>query len=317
MRRLPGAVVAGLILVLPGSAAGATPSPAVGLRTSGLFPHQGQRVLFAGEPLRLRLSVSRAAPGSVLEVRAVHHGREGSLRRSAVAGRGVVRMSVRVPAGPLVVRVRLLGPDRRVAMRKPPLRVLVIQPTADTGARGLRVRFLQRRLARLRYAIPISGRYDDATRRAVIAFRKVNRMRRVGNASRAVYRMAARGRGAFRPRRRGPPHVEGDLTRQVLALVNRGGRVHKVFMTSSGRPGLRTPTGVHRFYRKSAGWNASGMLHSAYFTRPAGGRPACAIHGYFVVPTWNASHCFFRVPVPDARKIFDWVRIGRRIHVYY
>jgi peptidoglycan hydrolase-like protein with peptidoglycan-binding domain len=213
--------------------------------------------------------------------------------------------------------VRLAGPDGRALARRPAVRVAVLRPTAATGARGARVRFLQRRLATLRYAIAVTGRYDDATRRAVIAFRKVNRMKRVGNASRAVFAKAARGRGAFRPRHRGAAHVEGDLTRQVLALVARGGRVFKVYVTSSGRPGLTTPAGVHTFYRKQKGWNSSEMLDSAYFTRASGPRADCAIHGYFVVPTWNASHCCFRIPIPDARKIFNWVRIGQRIYVYH
>jgi lipoprotein-anchoring transpeptidase ErfK/SrfK len=41
-----------------------------------------------------------------------------------------------------------------------------------------------------------------------------------------------------------------------------------------------------------------------------------AIHGYFDVPVYNASHGCLRVPNPDARAIYDWVRIGDRIDVY-
>jgi L,D-transpeptidase catalytic domain/Putative peptidoglycan binding domain len=311
-------LVAVLLLVAP-AAADAAAGPRVSIRVQGAHGFERGLVALSGERVRVRARIRGAAPKSTLVVRFVHGGREVRLRRHVITRADrVVRDSLRV-AGPgmLTVRVRLSGPDGAALVRRPAVRVAVLQPTASAGARGARVRFLQRRLAGLRYAIAVTGRYDDATRRAVIAFRKVNRFKRVGNASRAVYALVARGRGAFRPRRGGAAHVEGDLTRQVLTLVNRGGRVHKVYMTSSGRSGLRTPTGVHRFYRKSAGWNASGMLDSAYFTRPAGSRPACAIHGYFVVPIWNASHCCFRVPVPDARKIFNWVRIGHRIHVYY
>jgi peptidoglycan hydrolase-like protein with peptidoglycan-binding domain len=217
----------------------------------------------------------------------------------------------------VTIHVRLNGPDGRALARWPAVNVGVIQPAASDGDTGERVRFLQRRLAAMRYAIAVTGRYDDATRRAVIAFRKVNRMRRVGNASPPVFLLVARGKGRFKPRHSGAAHVEGDLTKQVLALVNRGGRVFKVYMTSTGRDGLNTPTGVHTFFSKQAGWNSEGMLDSSYFARPAGAHGACAIHGYFVVPTWNASHCCFRVPISDARKIFNWVRIGERIYVYY
>jgi len=315
--RSVGTLVA-IAVLLCALAAAAAAAPRVGVRTAGAHGFEGGLVMLSGDRLRVRLAVRGAPPGSRLVVRAVHNGRQVLMRRREVAGNRTVAERLRVQGpGVVGVRVRLTGPDGAPLVRKRPLRVGVVQPTAAPGARGLRVRLLQRRLARMRYAIRVSGRFDDATRRAVIALRKVNRMKRVGVASRAVFSLAIRGRGAFRPRHRGAAHVEGDLTRQVLALVGRGGRVFKVYMTSSGRPGLRTPAGTHAFYRKSAGWNSSGMLDSAYFTRAAGGRPACAIHGYFVVPIWNASHCCLRVPTADARKIFNWVRIGQRIHVYY
>ena len=44
--------------------------------------------------------------------------------------------------------------------------------------------------------------------------------------------------------------------------------------------------------------------HSSYFIR------GYAIHGYASVPPYNASHGCLRVPVPNARSIYDWLRIG-------
>jgi peptidoglycan hydrolase-like protein with peptidoglycan-binding domain len=306
-----------VVLAMPG-AAFAADGPAVSARVTGLHRFDGGFVVLSDERVRVRTKALRAPAGATVVVRIVQDGRELRLRRHTVGTRTTFSDAVRASGGGvLTVRVRLAGPDGKPLARRPTLRAGVLQPTASMGARGTRVRYLQRSLAALRYAIAVTGRYDDATRRAVIAFRKVNRMKRVGNASRAVFSKVALGRGGFRPRHRGAAHVEGDLTRQVLALVNRGGRVFKVYMTSSGRPGLTTPAGVHTFYRKSAGWNSSGMLDSAYFTHASGPRTDCAIHGYFVVPIWNASHCCFRVPIPDARKIFNWVRIGQRIHVYH
>ena len=211
----------------------------------------------SGDRVRVRTKALRAPAGATVVVRIVQGGREVRLRRHTVGRRTTFSDAVRASGGGiLTVRVRLAGPDGKPLARRPALRAAVLQPAASAGARGTRVRYLQRRLAALRYAVAVTGGYDDATRRAVIAFRKVNRMRRVGNASRAVFAMVARGRGGFRPRHRGAAHVEGDLTRQVLALVNRGGRVFKVYMTSSGRNGLNTPAGVHTFWRKEAGWNS-------------------------------------------------------------
>ena len=202
--------------------------------------------------------------------------------------------------GMLTVRVRLTGPDGGRLARRPALRVGRAPPDRRTRRpRDARVRFLQRRLAALRYAIAVTGRFDDATRARGhrVPQGEPAQARGQGLARRVL--PLARGRGAFRPRHRGAAHVEGDLTRQVLALVNRGGRVFKVYMTSSGRarPAHARPA-CTRFWRKSRGWNSSGMLDSAYFTHASGPRTDCAIHGYFVVPIWNASHCCFRVPSP-------------------
>jgi hypothetical protein len=300
----------------PGQAVAA---PAVGARVTGVYPFERGLVALAGERIHVATTVRDSPPGSAVVLRLFRSGRQVAVRRHGTGARTTFADVLRVPCarGPLTIRVWLAAPTGQTLARRSAVRLGVLQPTASDGARGLRVRFLQRRLAALRYAIAVTGRYDDATRRAVIAYHKVNRMARTTDASRAVFVGAARGVGGFRPRRRGAAHVEGDLSRQVLALVNRGGRVFKVYMTSSGRDGLNTPTGVHTFYRKAAGWNAEGMLDSSYFTYPSGPRTACAIHGYPFVPTWNDSHCCFRVPVPDARKIFNWVRVGERIYVYY
>ena len=52
------------------------------------------------------------------------------------------------------------------------------------------------------------------------------------------------------------------------------------------------------------------MVDSSYFI---GGY---AIHGYADVPNYPASHGCLRVPIPNARQIYDWVDIGDPIFVY-
>ena len=52
------------------------------------------------------------------------------------------------------------------------------------------------------------------------------------------------------------------------------------------------------------------MVDSNYFI---GGY---AIHGYVDVPNYPASHGCLRVPIPNARQIFDWVDLGDPIYVY-
>ena len=79
---------------------------------------------------------------------------------------------------------------------------------------------------RLRYAVPRNDHYDAATGRAVMAFRKVNGMARRYDADRARDREGARRAGArSRCATRTPGrHVEADISRQVLALIE-GGKV--------------------------------------------------------------------------------------------
>ena len=68
--------------------------------------------------------------------------------------------------------------------------------------------------------------------------------------------------------------------------------------------------GRFRVYMKTPGTNAKGMVHSSYFIR------GYAIHGYFSVPAFNASHGCLRVPIPDAWHIFNWLNMGDRVIVY-
>ncbi len=143
-----------------------------------------------------------------------------------------------------------------------------------------------------------------------MAFRKVNRMARRYDADRRVIEKVLAGRGAFKPRfPNAGRHVEADISRQVLALVE-GGKVVATYHTSTGAPGTPTIIGTFRVYLKTPGTNAKGMVHSNYFIR------GYAIHGYIDVPAFNASHGCLRVPIPDAWRIFSWLRIGDRVITY-
>ena len=189
-------------------------------------------------------------------------------------------------------------------------RVLVVAPRAAPGARGPIVRLLQSRLAALRYAVSRSGSFDASTARAVVAYRKVRGMSRVAVASRRVVRGLLARRGSFRPKYPGHgKHVEVDLSRQVLALV-RGRRVDRIYGVSSGKASTPTVLGRFRVYSKTIGTNSLGMVDSSYFI---GGY---AVHGYPSVPTFPASHGCVRVPIPNARSIYNWLRLGDRVDVY-
>ena len=173
------------------------------------------------------------------------------------------------------------------------------------------MRLLQDRLSREHYAVSHTGWFDGYTARALIAFRKVNRMARVGTVNGRILGMLLAGKGQFRARYPSHGrHVEGDIGRQVLALVNPGGKVFRVYHMSSGKPSTPTVLGSFHFYRKDLGTNSEGMVDANYFIR------GYAVHGYASVPTYNASHGCLRVPIPSARSIFAQIRYGERIDVY-
>jgi peptidoglycan hydrolase-like protein with peptidoglycan-binding domain len=189
-------------------------------------------------------------------------------------------------------------------------RLLSITPHAGPGARGPTVRILQTRLSTLRYAVSRSGVFDASTGRAVVAYRKMRGWSRFGVASGDVMRGLLAGRGRFKPRHpEHGKHVEADLSRQVLALMN-GRKVYRIYTVSSGKASTPTVLGRFRVYSKQIGTNALGMVDTSYFI---GGY---AIHGYHDVPTFPASHGCLRVPIPNAFSIYSWLRLGDRVDVY-
>lgn len=225
---------------------------------------------------------------------------DGTFLLAWASGRpGTVRIEATHPASPA------LG-----TLKAAPKKVRVVRASARPGSRGPVVRLLQRGLAKLGYAVSRTGSFDGATQRAVMAYRKVNGLQREFAASETVLRRVLAGGGAFKPRHPDAGrHVEADISRQVMALID-GRRVVATYHVSSGAPATPTIIGRFRVYRKDLGTNALGMVHSSYFIR------GYAIHGYASVPAFNASHGCLRVPIPDAMRIFRWIRHGMPVITY-
>ena len=153
------------------------------------------------------------------------------------------------------------------------------------------------------------ARVTEGTRLAIKAFRKVNGMGRSEAYSPSIFRTLLQGGGAFQPQFDDGRHVEVDLSKQVMSLIEGETPVH-TFHISSGAG--RTPTirGNFRFYRKEPGYNSKRMYFSVYF------RGGYATHGFNPVPNHPASHGCVRNPIPFSRFIYNWVEIGMPIHVY-
>jgi lipoprotein-anchoring transpeptidase ErfK/SrfK len=118
-------------------------------------------------------------------------------------------------------------------------------------------------------------------------------------------------------------HVEINLSRQRLSVVDSSGRVVKTLPVSSGsgkwftsqgrtRRAI-TPTGRFTVVRKIAGWHKSplGMLYYPnYITE------GVAIHGSRSVPPRPASHGCIRIPMSAAKEFFDVTPIGTVVLVH-
>jgi len=200
-------------------------------------------------------------------------------------------------------------PEQRRLLARAPLSI--VAPSAAPGTRSPFVALLQQRLAAIGYSTPQNGSYDAATGRAVLAFRKVNGMPRITTLTPFIVDRVLRGVGGFKVRYpQHGRHVEANLGWQVLALIDKG-KVVRAYTTSSGKPSTPTVLGNFRFYMREPGTNSHGMVNSTYFIR------GYAIHGYYDVPTYNASHGCLRVPIPDAFAIYSWIHLGDQIDVYY
>ena len=271
------------------------------------------RVALTRTPWRVRGELRPFVAGQTVVVRFFRNGRKVDERteqlrsiRGGAAGEFLTPFRSGSVGRVTVSAVHLATPELDT-VRSEKVRVNVMRP--ELG--GAITRLLQKHLAKLRYAVSRSGVYDDATARAVMAYRKVGGMARSYSVSESIIRRVLAGKGAFKAKYpRDGRHVEADISRQVLALVNRRGRVHRVYHTSTGAPATPTVIGRFRTYRKSPGTNAKGMVHSSYFIR------GYAIHGYASVPAYNASHGCLRVPIPNAWSIYNWVRMGTVVRVY-
>jgi L,D-transpeptidase-like protein len=288
------------------------PVPQLALQLEQVYRAGQDAVALRGQPFVVRGAMLPAVAGQPVQLRLTRHGRP--FRTVTVAtgpdGSFVRTLRTRRTGG---IGVRALHPatPQLGAARGPKVRLAVAAPRLAAGSTGPLVRLLKRGLAALHYAVPRhGGSFGVATARAVMAFRKVNGMPRRYDADRRVITKVLAGKGAFKPRHpEAGHHVEADLSRQVLALID-GGDVVATYVTSSGAPGTPTVIGTFKVYLKTAGFNAKGMLDSNYFIR------GYAIHGYVDVPAFNASHGCLRVPIPDAARIYRWVHIGDRVIVY-
>jgi hypothetical protein len=181
---------------------------------------------------------------------------------------------------------------------------------------------VERRLADMGYWTgPVDGVLDPASRSALIAFQKWESRSVTGQLTPAELE-AIRTSNSPEAREPGYDHIEVDVDRQVLLVVNNESGVSILpVSTGSGKPFeddgqlsvAHTPRGRFVVYDKVAGWE-TGPSSSMYYSNYISG--GVAIHGYASVPNQPASHGCIRIPIFAARELSKLLPIGTIVLVY-
>ena len=181
----------------------------------------------------------------------------------------------------------------------------------------------ERRLSEMGYLTGrVDGTIDSDTRMGLITFQKWEGRKITARLTRSEFN-AIRDANAPRPKDSGYKHVEVDLDRQVLLLIDGEGVVKTILPVSTGSgkrykekrmSGLAyTPRGRFRIYGKISGWRRSplGLLYYPnYFS------DGLAIHGNPSVPHAPRSHGCVRIPMFAARAISRQLPVGMIVLIY-
>jgi peptidoglycan hydrolase-like protein with peptidoglycan-binding domain len=201
------------------------------------------------------------------------------------------------------------------------------QRAQQRGKRGAaltraQIKEAEQRLAELAYWTgAVDGVLDAGSRSALIAFQKWEGRAVTGKLTLAELEAIRDGEGP-KAREPGYEHVEVDLDRQVLLIINEAGAVRVLpVSTGSGKPFVvdgqtsvaYTPRGRFVVYDKTYGWE-DGVLGSVYYANYITG--GVAIHGYESVPTTPASHGCIRIPMFAARDVSKQLALGTIVLVY-
>ena len=168
----------------------------------------------------------------------------------------------------------------------------------------------------------VDGQFDSDSRHALIAFQKVEGRTRTGKLTQEELN-ALRAAARPQPRHTRYAHVEIDLARQVLFLVDETGEVARILSVSTGNGELymdqgkmhraRTPTGTFKVLRKIKGWRLSSLGLMYYPNYIFNG---IAIHGSFSIPTHPASHGCIRIPLFAAKELSSLLPTGTEVLIY-
>ncbi|MCM3904485.1 MAG: L,D-transpeptidase family protein [Pyrinomonadaceae bacterium] len=169
---------------------------------------------------------------------------------------------------------------------------------------------------------PVDGRFDSGSRHALVAFQKVEGRRRTGKLTSeelGALRIAV----TFLPQYTGYAHVEIDLQRQVLFVIDESDTVTRILPVCTGNEQFYVDHGqVHRAYtprgqfkirRKILGFRISslGLLYYPNYIYEG-----IAIHGSWAMAVYPASHGCIRIPMFAAKEFSELVPLGTTVMIY-
>ncbi len=223
----------------------------------------------------------------------------------------------------IISAVAMVNADAKQTSNRKPQPAKAKPAVAVSGLTRAEIAEAEQLLSDLGYwAGAADGNFDTGSRHALVAFQKVE-----GRATDG--RLDAEELGALRGARRPEPletgyaHVEVDLERQVLFVVEADGTVSKVLPVSTGngeqftsegwtRRAI-TPTGRFKVSRKIEGWRKAPLGRIFYPNYFLGG---VAIHGSATVPPHADSHGCVRIPVYAAKEFSQMTPVGTVVLVH-
>jgi peptidoglycan hydrolase-like protein with peptidoglycan-binding domain len=181
-------------------------------------------------------------------------------------------------------------------------------------SKGPLVWYLEYRLTELKYFPgPIDGVYDNRTRDAVMAFQKVERLKRTGTVEDSTWQRLAVAKTPTPKKTDVGTRIEVDLSRQVLFMIT-DNKVWKIVHVSTGRQGTRTG---HFDIKEKYRGNVRCVTVSGVMYYPSYVISRTAMHGYKSVPSYPASHGCIRVPMWIAEQLWYETPTGMTIDIYY
>lgn len=169
---------------------------------------------------------------------------------------------------------------------------------------------------------PVDGFPDEATYHAILAFQRVAGLPPTGLLKVRELR-ALRRATPIRPREKDSFHIEIDISRQILFMVEPGGKITHVLPVATGsgkwfteagrRRRARTPLGAFTVRRKIDGWRQSTLGLMYYPSYIQGGD---AIHGSRKLPRRPSTYGCIAVPLFAAETLSKQMPVGTSVIIY-